>query len=139
MTSFGGTELTKEGKKVFNASFGKKVRVKSAQDFARLFKRGKRFGVYGAKLFVFYTGSGETRLALTLPHGFGNSVERNRAKRLSREVFRRLQSFLKSGFDVLFLLYKTSGVTDTIARRENQMRTLFKKAGLFKGGGNEND
>lgn len=138
MTSFNGALLFKRsGKETVDSSFGRRLRVRCSGDFARLFKRGKRFGVYGAKLFVFYTGAGNTRLALTLPHGFGNSVERNRAKRLSREVFRRLRLKLKTGYDVLFLLYKAEGVVDTISRRESQMRTLFKKAGLFAGGGNE--
>ena len=44
---------------------------------------------------------------MTTPRNYGNAVERNRTKRIIREVFRNIKEQLKpAGFDLLFVVYK---------------------------------
>ena len=80
-------------------------RIKRASEFKNLFKNGKRVSVVGAKLFYLPNNLKFNRIGFPLPRGFGNAVERNRAKRFSREIFRNLKSYLNTGYDMLFLVY----------------------------------
>lgn len=106
-------------------------RIKRASEFKNLFKNGKRASVVGAKLFYLPNGLKFNRIGFPLPRGFGNAVERNRAKRFSREVFRNLKSHLNNGYDMLLLVYPPAE-KDSFHSRCEQFQTLCKKAGLFK-------
>lgn len=106
-------------------------RIKSASEFKNLFKNGKRASVVGAKLFYLPNGLKFNRIGFPLPRGFGNAVERNRAKRFSREVFRNLKSHLNNGYDMLLLVYPPAE-KDSFHSRCEQFQALIKKAGLLK-------
>ena len=46
-------------------------------------------------------------MAVTTPRNYGNAVERNRTKRIIREVFRNIKEQLKpDGYNLLFVVYK---------------------------------
>jgi ribonuclease P protein component len=52
-------------------------------------------------------GTGTSRMVVTTPKNYGNAVERNRTKRIIREVFRNIKEQLKTdGYDLLFIVYK---------------------------------
>lgn len=104
--------------------------IKRPVDFRKLFKNGKRISVSGAKLYFLPNGLDFNRVGFPLPRGFGNSVERNRAKRLSRETYRKLKARLNNGYDMLFLVYPNAG-NDSFLSRCVQFQTLIAKAGLF--------
>ncbi len=93
-----------------------------------MFKDGKKASCSGAKIFVLPNGTGENRVMFTFPRKYGNSVKRNRSRRLGREVF-RLNSFrLKKGFDIVFLFFPEK---DKFSDRLFQFEILCKKAGLM--------
>ena len=106
-------------------------RIKNASEIKNLFKNGQRVSIYGAKLFFLPNGLKFNRIGFPLPRGFGNAVERNRAKRFSRETFRNLKSYLNTGYDMLFLVYPLAE-KDSFHSRCDQFQTLCKKAGLLK-------
>lgn len=106
-------------------------RIKRASEFKNLFKNGKRVSVVGAKLFYLPNNLKFNRIGFPLPRSFGNAVERNRAKRFSREIFRNLKSYLNTGYDMLFLVYPPAE-KDSFHSRCDQFQTLCKKAGLLK-------
>lgn len=108
--------------------FTKKERVKQRKEIQNLFKMGTKISVGGAKLFFLPTELAYNRVLFALPRGYGNAVQRNFAKRISREVYRKLKNELMQGYDLLFLFYPGN---DTITFRENQIRLLCKKAGLL--------
>ena len=68
------------------------------------------------------------RIAFTFARKFGNAVERNRSRRLSREVYRLLRNKIRKGYDLVLLVYPGR---DTLSVRMEQMRELFTHAGLF--------
>lgn len=104
--------------------------IKRPVDFRKLFKNGKKISVSGAKLYFLPNGLDFNRVGFPLPRGFGNAVERNRAKRLSRETYRKLKARLNNGYDMLFLVYPNA-VNDSFLSRCVQFQTLISKAGLF--------
>ncbi len=105
--------------------------IKRPADFKNLFKNGKKVSMLGAKIYFLSNNLPYNRIGFPLPRGFGNAVQRNRAKRFSRETYRNLKIHLNTGFDILFLLYPPSE-KDSFSTRCVQIRTLFEKAGLIK-------
>jgi ribonuclease P protein component len=108
--------------------FTRQERLKLSADIRRVYSSGKKASVQGAKLFVLETGVQNNRFAFTLPRNYGNAVERNRTKRLCREVYRCQRAGIKPGFDIVFLAYKG---TETFQERSAQFRQLCQKAGLL--------
>lgn len=109
--------------------FKKNEHVKRPADIQKLFKSGKRVSVQGAKLFYMSNELGFNRIGFPLPRGYGNAIQRNASKRLSRETYRFFKSYLNTGFDILFLVYPGN---DSFPSRCDQFKTLCKKAGLLK-------
>jgi ribonuclease P protein component len=80
-------------------------------------------------LFVVRSGQPHNRIAFTFARKFGSAAERNRARRLSREVYRLIRSSLEPGFDLVLLLYPGG---DFFAGRVEQLKILFRKAALLR-------
>ena len=114
-----------------SAGFTREEHIKKPNDFRNLFKNGKRASTAGAKLFFLPNGFDFNRIGFPLPRGFGNAVQRNQAKRFSRETYRNLKAHLNTGYDILFLVYPPSE-KDSFSTRCVQFRTLCEKAGLVK-------
>ena len=114
-----------------SACFARKEHIKRLADFKNLFKNGKRTSIFGAKLFFLHNELGFNRIGFPLPRGFGNAVQRNRARRFSRETYRNFKACLNTGYDMLFLVYQHSE-KDSFHTRLAQFRTLCEKAGLVK-------
>lgn len=68
--------------------FPKDRRVRRRAEFQRVFDRGVRVQGRFFTLIVLSTGGLRPRLGLVASRKFGGSVQRNRAKRLIREMFR---------------------------------------------------
>lgn len=105
--------------------------VKRSVEIKNLFKNGKRVSVAGAKLFFLPNNLSFNRIGFPLSRNFGNAVQRNRAKRFSRETYRNFKRHLNTGYDMLFLVYPPSE-NDSFSTRCLQFRTLCEKAGLIK-------
>ena len=76
-------------------------RVLRRPDFERAYETGAR--INGRFMTVFIAGNGGTvaRLGIAATRKMGGAVERNRAKRLARELFRRHK--LDDGLDVIIV------------------------------------
>ena len=61
----------------------------------------------------------------------GNSVKRNRARRLMRESYREIREKLAEGYDIIFVARKTINDLKCIDVK-NSLEAAMKKTGAFK-------
>ena len=109
-------------------SLTKTERLGKLSDIKRMFASGKRLSVPGAKLVFVENDLEISRFMITLVRHYGNSVIRNRAKRIAREIYRHNKHRLKPGYDIAVIFFPEK---DDYFLREQQITRLFKKAGLY--------
>jgi ribonuclease P protein component len=84
-------------------SLGKKERIRKNYEFQRVYGQGKKVV---SRYFVIYWIESEApirRLGVSASRKIGKAVQRNRAKRLAREVFRRNKYCLSPGIDLIMV------------------------------------
>lgn len=106
----------------------KEERLCGAVRIRDMFKIGHRYSCDGAKLFVLPNKLPYNRFVCTFKRHYGSAVQRNKARRLSKEVYRQMKSQLIIGKDILLLIFPGR---DTFSLRTAQLDCLFKKAGMF--------
>jgi len=110
-------------------SLTKKQILRTKREIDKLFRSGKRVSVNGAKLVYTRNDLDESRGFFTLIRKYGNSVERNRAKRVVKEVYRLNQLNIQPGWDLGFILFPGD---DCFQIREAQIIALLSKARLLQ-------
>ena len=108
--------------------FPKEERLCGAMLIRSLFKSGVRYSCGGAKLFVLPNTLPYNRFVCTFQRHYGSAVQRNKARRLSKEVYRQMKYRLKTAFHMLLLVYPGR---DTFGMRMQQFDYLFKKADML--------
>ena len=113
--------------------FPRKERLKGRDRIREIFSRKLGFSCPGARLLMLRNGLPYNRIAFTFTRNFGNAVERNYSRRLSREVYRLLRNELRTGYDLVLLVYHQREKPDrgVFSIRMDQLRELFSRAGLF--------
>jgi ribonuclease P protein component len=108
--------------------------LRKKKDFSALYSKGRSAG--GRYVVLFYRKNGLllNRRAFLASRKVGNSVKRNRARRLMKEGYRTFENDLPQGYDILFIARNT--MADKAVKCGDvtvSMRSLLKKAGLLKG------
>jgi ribonuclease P protein component len=122
--------------------FPRKEKLKGRNEIREVFDRKKNVTCPGARLLMRRNGLQHNRIAFTFSRKFGNAVERNRSRRLSREAYRLLRNELRKGYDLVLLVYPEGNLgpggprrsrpgRDDFNTRMDQLRNLFSRAGLF--------
>ncbi|MDR1954184.1 MAG: ribonuclease P protein component [Clostridiales Family XIII bacterium] len=104
--------------------------LRDKRDFKRLYSKGRSVGGKYVVLFQIKNGLDYSRHAFLASKKVGNSVKRNRARRLMRESFRNHEDRIKKGYDVLFIARNTiDGVK--CGEVEQSMIAALKKCDLL--------
>ncbi len=83
------------------SGFGRHERVRHHAEFQHIYKEGARVHSRYSTVFIQPNAQAVGRLGIAATKKLGGAVQRNRAKRLIREVFRRNK--LAPGFDVIVI------------------------------------
>jgi len=77
--------------------------LRKKKDFSTLYSRGKSVGDKYVVLFYKKNGLTYNRVAFLASKKVGNSVFRNRARRLMKESFRELEKEFRIGYDLIII------------------------------------
>ena len=103
------------------------------RDFDRLYKRGRSVGDKYVVVFHISNELGYSRKAFLASKKVGGAVARNRARRLMKEGFRKVESEVLPGRDVLFIARKDAAAEETSSRDvERSIRRALGKSGLLR-------
>lgn len=107
----------------------KKNVLRKKSDFSAIYKRGKSVGDRYLVLFYRPNGLSYNRTGFLASKKVGNSVKRNRAKRLMKESYRALQDCLPEGYDFIFIARNT--ICDRkCAEVQKSLISAFKRTGV---------
>jgi len=81
--------------------FPKSDRILKRDVFRRVYEEGRKIHCRYFTAFVLLNPDDRTRIGITTTRKMGNSVERNRARRLVREAFRRNKWIVPAGVDIV--------------------------------------
>ena len=108
-----------------------KLTLRNQRSFVAVYIRGKSKGCRFAVVLYKKNGLDYSRFAYVASKKVGNSVQRNRARRLMREAYRTMDRRIAPGYDVIFVA--RNGITD--CKCDEVRRAMFgaiRAAGLFE-------
>ena len=103
-------------------------RLKRNSDFQKLFRKGNK--TFSRSLVVLYLPASATRFGLSVSKKHGNSVKRNRIKRLLREAFYRIRGEISRPLSIVFIPKVQEDYS--FQAFANEMQYAFRKANLLK-------
>lgn len=107
-------------------------RLQLPGEFARVRAAGQRL-VCGCLILNWLSDTGSTRLGVVTSRKLGNAVERNRARRLLRECFRRHQMALNQSVNLVLIARNSINGRDRTAVEKDYL-TALRRAGLLEVG-----
>ena len=93
--------------------FPRSRRLTSRRQFLAIYAEGARASSPAFTFFGQPNGGSSCRLGLTVTRKFGNAVQRNRAKRVLREIFRRNRAKLEPACDMVINVHPSFQKTST--------------------------
>lgn len=110
-------------------SLTKTERIRSKADFQSIFKNSSSAHCRGAKMLYRINELDHCRFGVTLRKHYGNSVQRNYARRVMKEIFRTHKDLYKENFDILIILYPGK---NSYQDRQEQFFKLLQRADIAK-------
>jgi len=111
-----------------SADFPKSDRILARDLFRRVYENGRKIQFKYFTAFVLPNKTDKPRLGITATRKMGNSVERNRCRRLVREAFRRNKWLAPAGVDIVINV-RRSLVSAGYRDLEVEFTTFLEKAG----------
>ena len=110
-------------------SFKREERIVKKKDFISLKVQGRRYYTKNFSVIIRENGREISRLGITVSKKIGNSVKRNRMKRLIREFFRLNKQKIPKGYDVIITALKGNNDFDVFKVQEELGKLLLKNDG----------
>lgn len=79
------------------------VSLTKNKEFQRVYKKGKSFVSPVLVTYVLKNNKDKVRLGITTSKKTGKAVQRNRARRIIREAYRKLSENIQPGYDIVFV------------------------------------
>lgn len=108
----------------------KTVSIKSNREFIRVYKKGKFYAGKYVVLYALQNGLRINRIGITASRKTGNSVKRNRIKRLIRENYRLSEEMVKTGYDLVFVV-RSNDVLPDFYKIKKEINYLFRKLNII--------
>src|SRR6185295_9053523 len=108
--------------------FPKSDRILKRDRFREVYDAGRKIQATYFTAFVLPNQIEGPRIGITATRKMGNSVERNRARRLVREAFRKNKWLVPNGVDIVINV-KRALVEAAYRDFENEFATFLKRAG----------
>ncbi len=108
-----------------------KLTLRNQKNFVAVYNRGKSKGCRFAVVLYKKNGLPHSRFAYVASKKVGNSVQRNRARRLMREAYRTMNRRIAPGYDVIFVA--RNGIDQS--KCDEVRKAIFgaiRAAGLFE-------
>jgi ribonuclease P protein component len=105
--------------------------LRKNSDFSDIYKKGKSVGDRYIVLFYRKNGLSYNRTGFLASKKVGNSVERNRARRLMKESYRSLAGKIATGYDLIIIARNTIS-EKKCADVEKSLYSAFKRTGIIK-------
>jgi ribonuclease P protein component len=109
------------------ARFRPRQRLRTRAEFDQVFRRGVRLDGRLFSLVAAANGRDEDRLGLATSRRVGSAVRRNRARRLLRESFRRLERGARAAVDLVVLVkpeLASSGLAEVQSELQQRLERL---------------
>lgn len=106
-------------------------RLKRRWEFQRGYKKGRKYWNRDFVVYVYRNAFDNTRLGVTASKKIGNSVKRNRVKRLIREVFRLSKHRIRPGYDII-VVSRSPAIHLKYQQAQDTLVHLFRRAGILK-------
>ena len=116
---------------MFQVKDNSELTLRKQKDFSRVYKKGKSKGSKYVVVLYRNNNLGYTRTAFVSSKKVGNSVQRNRSRRLMRESYYSVRNNIKEGYDIIFVARNNindAGMKEVL----HSMYGTLKGCGLFK-------
>lgn len=104
--------------------------LRKKSDFDAVYNKGRSAGSKYVVLFYHKNGLGLTRTCFLASKKVGNSVMRNRARRLMKESYRQLKGRVPEGYDLIFIA-RNSIQERVCSEVKRSMEDALKRAKLI--------
>jgi len=106
-------------------------KLKKNYEFKKVYNEGRYYVEKYVVMYIVMNNSASNRVGFSVSKKVGNSVVRNRVKRLMKEIYRQYAMNMKLGYDLVFTARVGSGSVD-YSNIEKNIKSIIKKAKLQK-------
>ena len=108
-------------------------RIKKSSNFKYVYSRGKSVSDRNLVLYIARNGMNINKVGLSVSKKVGNSVTRNRIRRLIKEAYRLNKKGFKKGYDLVFIARANAAFAGYFDI-ERSIKGLMGRSGLNKEG-----